>query len=673
MKKTFVFEISSEAARKIGGIYTVIKTKSNYIQKHYPNSYYYIGYYDERCTREVKLEDPPDQIKKIFLELSHLGIFCYYGKWIYASNAPVILVDAKNFSQKYVDYFEKDKKMHDLQINYIKYLLWKHFGIDSLMEKSWDFNENVAWGWAVGILLEKLINCEPFKNNFIIGQFHEWISGAALLYCKLKNLPIATVFTTHATVLGRTMSSLGIDVLSLAYNSIQPISISKAYELRVEGKHQLEVAAAKKCDVFTTVSEVVAQEVRYILGRFPDIITVNGIDFEKIKHEAELKNLSDYVRQELLQLAEAVFSPYFTCRYDNALLTFISGRYEFKNKGFDIFIKGLAKANKYIISKGPKKNKQIIAFIFTPSSVSGPKISIIKNYLLLDKITEVLDALPEASSKKHYPNIFERIEELKNNPKYNDLKAMTSNFIKESRDPPISLFDLNYPNDEIVVNCLKEGLNNNKENPVKILFYPTYLSTNDGLINMSYDDVITGMDVGVFPSRYEPFGYTPLEAAAKYNIAVSTNWAGFGRYLLSKYPNLNGIKILNLEQEEEKVFEDLGKFFADLYYLEPQELYKRKEEAFKAITIFNWEDLVKNYIKAYDLAISKVFNETDISFLLSKIADSSINNSAHNNFINQTKDSKNKVAYVLYDEDKIKTKSSIKKQKASKRKSKKEK
>ena len=663
MNKVVIFEISSEAARKIGGIYTVIKTKSKYIQKFYPNSYYYIGYYDERCTKEVKLIEPPKEIKKVFDELAKEGIYCYYGLWMAANNCPIILVDAKAYAYKNITYTKDGQVQHDLQVNYIKYVLWKEFTIDSLMEKSWDFTENVGWGWAVGMLIEKLLQLEMFKNNYVIGQFHEWISGAALLYCKYKKLPLASVFTTHATVLGRTMSASGIDVISLALNSISPISGSKAYEFKVEGKHQLEVQAAKKADVFTTVSEVVAQEVRYILGRYPDVITINGIDIEEIEHEAQIKNLSEYVRAELLQLSEAVFIPYFNARYDNALLTFISGRYEFKNKGFDIFIKGLSRLNKKIIQRGQYKQKQVIAFIFTPSSISGPKISVIKNYLLIDKISEVIDAMPKLSSKKHYPNIIQRIEDIKNENFYYDLKDMAKNFVKESKDPPISLYDLNYPNDEIVLTCLKEGLTNKETNPVKVLFYPTYLNTNDGLMNMSYNDVITGMDVGVFPSRYEPFGYTPLEAAAKYNIAVSTNRTGFGKYLLSlgRQNDLkkSGIEVLNIEQEEEKIYQDLANFFEDLYYSEPEQLFERKEAAYKTAHVFDWKELIKNYLKAYELALNE---------LNKKLIQKDIQSFEEYKYSSPLVIAKERMAYVLSQQEKEESES--KKQKGKNKKNK---
>ena len=606
MNEPYLIEVSSEAGRKVGGIYTVITSKSRYALKHFEKRYLYIGFYDEKCAQDVKFSQPEGEMKEIFDELASQGIFCHYGEWLYAQNTPIILVDAKNFGQRNVQYDDSGQSHHDIESNHIKFLLWKHFGIDSLMEKSWDFDENVVWGWAVGMLMEKLAKISPYKEHRLIGQFHEWITGSALLYARMRGLPIATVFTTHATVLGRSLASSGVDVMALSQASHAQIDISKAYQLKVEGKHQLEMAAAKKCHVFGTVSETVAQEVRYILGRYPDVIMLNGMDFEHSMAEAQVRDISEYVRYELLQLTEAVFTPYFSARYDNAMLIFISGRYEFTNKGFDIFIDAMGKLNKKIRQKGAKKQKQIIAFIFAPSAVRGPKIPKIRNYLLLDKMNEVLDASPGANIKKHYPNVMSRINEVKTSLK-RDLLTMNSSFIKEDSAPPICLYDLNYANDQIVSSCQKAGLDNGERNPVKVFFYPTYLKPNDGLLNMGYDDIISGMDAGIFPSRYEPFGYTPLEAGLKLSIAVSTDSAGFGRYLLSKENLENrGVKILKMAEGGESASSQLADYLQTLYYLEPDQLKEKKQDSYNLMHLFDWKMLISNYFKAYDLALERM-------------------------------------------------------------------
>ncbi len=604
----YLFEVSSEAGRKIGGIYTVVKSKSRYVSEHFPNRYTFIGFYDELCSHEVKLITAPSEISKIFEELSTFGIYCHYGVWVSANNTPIILIDSKQFAHRSIQYEDDGQIRHDLQTNYIRFMLWKNFHIDSLMDHSYDFDENIVWGWAVGMLLERLCQISPYKDYEKIAHFHEWISSSGLLYSRLMALPLATVFTTHATVLGRSLSSAGVDVLQNAQNSQFPIDLSKSYEQKVEGKHQLEVEASKKAHVFSTVSQTVAQEVRYILGKYPDAILLNGLDFDHHAKESQFKNMSKYVRDELLELSESAFAPYYDARYDNALLLFTSGRYEFSNKGFDIYIKALAKLNQRLKEEGQKKSKQVIAFLFTPSSTRGPKLSAIKNYLLLDKINEVINSVDSKNSKKHYIGISDKIDDVLSDSIKNDLKIMRNGLIKESQNPPICLYELNYSNDDVINTCLACGLDNSASNPVKILFYPTYLKPNDGLLNMSYEDTISGMDMGVFASRYEPFGYTPLEAGIKRLMSVSTDFSGFGRYLQSKTDLSNrGVKILPLSLGVESAINSLADFLYEVYICQPSEIEQKKDDSYSLMQMFDWKDLISNYLQAYDLALKRAF------------------------------------------------------------------
>ncbi len=621
----FLFEISSEAGRKVGGIYTVLQSKSRYVKQAFEDRYLFIGFYDEKCAHDVKYSPPPKELEKAFAELAAEGIFCHWGKWIQGHDTPIILVEARNFAERPVSYDDNGARRHDRRVNYVKFLLWKHYGIDSLMESSYDFAENASWGWAVGMLLEKLVKVKPYAGQPIVAQFHEWICGSALLYADLQNLPLAKVFTTHATVLGRSLAAGGVDVMAAAAKAPTPIEISEAYRLKVEGKHQLEMAAAKKSDVFTTVSETVGVEVKYILGREADVVTLNGMDFEEAEAESKVRDLAGYMRGELLQLAEACFTPYYTARYDNALICFISGRYEFTNKGFDIYIRAMGKLNERIKKKGIKQDRQVFAFIFAPSAVRGPKISVIKNYLLLDKIMEVLSAAPGAH-KDHHPNLQARLDEVQGSLRV-DLDTMKSGFIRDGDKPHINLYDLSYANDEIIRSCVAAGLGNAQEDAVKVLFYPTYLRPNDGLMNMSYYDVVSGMDVGIFPSRYEPFGYTPLEAGLKFNAAVSTDAAGFGRYLQEQVDlNDRGVKILHLgakaaESAEkgadwpsapggdsgERAAEELADFLELLYYAHHSKLEHYKDDSYRLMHLFDWKILISNYLKAYTLAAQRKF------------------------------------------------------------------
>ncbi|VVB57193.1 Glycogen synthase [uncultured archaeon] len=609
----FLIEVSSEAGRKIGGIYTVVQSKARHAKAAFGGRYLLIGFWDERCAQEVRLGPPPAALEGIFSSLAAEGIFCHYGLWAAADNAPIILLDAKTFAQRPFDWNDGGGAHHDLQVNRVKYLLWKHYGVDSLMDSSWDFSENAVWGWAVGMLLERLCTTAPYSSSRLIAQFHEWICGGALLYAHLNRLPLATVFTTHATVLGRSLAGSGTDVLAQAAASRQPIELSAAYRLKVEGKHQLELAAAKSADIFTTVSDTVASEVRYVLGREPDVITLNGLDLEQMAAEDKTRHLSSYMRQEMLQLVESVITPYYSACYHNALLTFISGRYEFTNKGFDIYISALGQLNARLKKKGARKGKQVIAFIFTPTSVRGPKLSVIRNYLLLDKIHEVLEAAGINGQEARYRCLSDRMAAAPPSLQ-SDLRQMASGFIQEGERPPVCLFDLNYSNDEVMRAIASAGLRNAADDIVKVFFYPTYIRPDDGLMAMPYYDVVSGFDVGVFPSRYEPFGYTPLEAALKFDIPVSTDAAGFGRYLKSHAPpSQQGAKVLSMGAGGAHAAEELAEYFEHLYYLHGEQLAACQDEAYALMSLFDWKRLIGNYLRAYSMAAAQKFGEA-VSF-----------------------------------------------------------
>lgn len=603
-----LIEISSEAGRKVGGIYTVLRSKSPVLHRKFGDDYLFISMLDEKCSEDVKFTDPPPRLKAIFDELAMEGVHCMYGRWIYGDNVPVICVEAKSAGERLFDYMEANVAKKDTGMNYFKYMLWKNHGIDSLMEKSWDFNENVVWGWGVAKLLQKIFERRVFDPKGTVLQFHEWISGAALLFARSNGVKAPSVFTTHATVLGRTLASAGADIYGDAARAKQPISLNAAYSNRVEGKHQLEMAAAREASAFTTVSETVAQECGYILGKKPDVVTVNGIDFSKSrwkdKRDKEKHDLSGYARGEILQFLEACFTSYYVQRYDDALLIYISGRYEYTNKGFDIFMKGVGRLNDRL-KKSKKNTRRVFAFIFAPSSVKGPKVSIIKNYLLLDKINEVFRNLPETKGKP-YVNLQTSLSHL-TGEKRRDVENMAKGFIKDGPVPHINCYDLAYQNDAIIKSCVDVGLDNAADDAVKVVFYPTYSKPNDGLMNLNYYDVISAMDVGVFPSRYEPFGYTPVEAAMEMSMAVTSDMTGFGRFMMKNGGSkARGVKVLRMAgKSADAAAEELARELERIYRLPESRLDAEKAGAYKAMALLDWNVLIKNYYRAYAIALKK--------------------------------------------------------------------
>ncbi|MCD6227282.1 glycogen/starch synthase [Candidatus Micrarchaeota archaeon] len=598
----YVFESSSEVAHKVGGIYTVLRTKAPYIHHILKDKYVMIGRLSSESLQEIKQVDPPEEFKKVFNTLSREGIKTAYGRWVYADNVNVILLDSKEYMEQRVSYYHSGMKKNDTMLNYVKYLLWQEYHIDSL-HSSWDFNDNVGWAWAVGIFLEEFYNLT--KKN-VIAHFHEWISGAGVLYCKYKKLPIGTVFTTHATVLGRTISSAGRDVLTECSGKVKHINVSEAYRYGVEAKHMLEKATVQYTDIFTTVSETVAMEVDYILGRQPDVITINGMDFRSKTTEFN-PIVARYVHDEIKEFIESYFAPYYEQDYSDPIFVFTSGRYEFDNKGYDIYIEALAEANKRLKVAGLKR--RIFAFLFVPSTIKGPKLSIIKNYLTTDKIYELLEK--NGVKEYQYSNIYEAFRHLDGKTKL-FFHSLIKNYVKEGDTPPLCAYDLNYQRDKIIRELQKNGLTNKKDDVVKVIFYPTYLGPADGLLELPYYDIISGMDIGVFTSRYEPYGYTPVEAALKNSIAVTSDMSGFGRYVLKKDIANEGLRVVNMYNKPKHIaVNQLADIFEEAYIASRDTIDDYKKIAYDTIREHtDWAKLIHFYVEAYDMAAKSMLVAT---------------------------------------------------------------
>ncbi|MFH0961214.1 MAG: glycosyltransferase [archaeon] len=590
-----VFEVSSEAGRKVGGIYTVLRTKAKAAMgKFGADNYFLFGRYEPSTAKEEFSEEKPSaEIAAVFSALEREGIKCRIGKWTCGSSARLILIDSWGFGQREtaVSYgIGKDSKL-----NQIKYDLWKTWGIDSLFMGG-DFNENVIWSTAVGIAIERLLEAPQFKGKRIVCQFHEWISGAGLLYLKQKKCPVATVFTTHATVLGRSKTTFGENLsrtveAGLAQGNVA--SSEEAYRFKLEGKHFMEVACAKNADAFTTVSETVGREVEYILGKKPDVITLNGIEFSKgTNGKREPK------REEIENLVHGMFLPQEILKTESALFVYLTARYEFENKGIDYFIDAAGILN--------KKNlpRQLYFFVFVPSNVSGPNKQILQNVSIIDRMREAFEEI----SGKNEP-LSKILALAKGDGKYSEVSKLWKNLLA-FQSPPIAAFDLNYPTDAVISRCALAGLANSPGSNVKIIFYPTYIKPGDGILNLEYDGVMLGCDVGVFPSRYEPFGYTPVEAALAGNIAVTTDYSGFGKFISGNFGETSGRGVCVVRtsgRTDPEIAAEVAGIIERIADSSDEQVAEMKKDALEMIKSLDWEIQIENYITAYALAGKKAF------------------------------------------------------------------
>ena len=450
MTADYFFEVSWEVCNKVGGIYTVITSKILPMLKYYSN-YYAIGPYfpGKNISDKFQEKEIPDFIKEIFENLHKIGITCHFGVWLTEGEPNTILVDYSNYQ-------------HNL--NNIKKENWDNYKIDSLDTQFHDYDEPILWSTCVGMLLEQIKN--KLGEAKIAAQFHEWMAGGAQLYLKSRQVKIGCVFTTHATMLGRTLATNNVDL----YGQIDKLNPEEqAYKFNVQSKFYTEKACAHSADAFTTVSEITGLEATHLLGKSPDVLLPNGLDTKSFPtfDDASVKHklLKDKIKRFLM----FYFFPYYQFELDDTLIFFLAGRYEFQNKGVDIFIKALGKLNEELIKN--KSEKTIVAIIWVPTGVKEIKPEIMENKTLYEDIDDsVHDIVEELRSKIVYGLIGNKelnAEFLLGKSLVKQNQKRIARFKKQGK-PPLCTHNLYNEHDDIVLKTMKRcKLSNDKDDKVK--------------------------------------------------------------------------------------------------------------------------------------------------------------------------------------------------------------
>jgi len=536
LKANTLFEVSWEVCNKVGGIYTVISTKALSMNQIYGDRYFLIGP-DILSDDKSNTDFMPDE--SLFVEWKEQaakeGLSVKTGRWNIEGKPKVILIDFYQFIS------EKDA---------IFSRFWEQYKLDSISGQ-WDYIEPALFGYAAGRLIESFSNFNPGYQKNIIAQFHEWMTGAGVLYLKKSAPYIGTVFTTHATVLGRSLAGNNRPLYK-NMKEYNPYQIAR--EFNITSKQSLESLAAQQADAFTTVSEITANECSHFLNKPVDLVTPNGFNDSFVP--VNLVEKRNNARKILLKIAGYLHNE----TYNSAsFLVAISGRYEFKNKGLDVFIKGLAK-----LAEQQNFQEPVVAFILIPADHTGPAENVQK-YL-----QGKLDSNPESNLTTH---------------------------------------NLRHPESDPIIHTLNQtGLNNEKKHPVKVVFVPSYLNGNDGIFNLPYYDLLIGFDMSIFPSYYEPWGYTPLESLAFHVPTLTTNLAGFGLWVKNNYKvKDNGIMVLERTDDNDvEIISGIAEGIFRLYNLTTEERERAREEAFLISRIALWENLVPFYTEAYKKALFKV-------------------------------------------------------------------
>lgn len=574
-------EVSFEVGNKVGGIHQVLKSKAGKMKDFYGENYWTIGFYNEE---KVKDEFAPracsNELSGVIDELEDQGIKVHCGSWRVPGSPNCLLIDISGMEKS---------------ADEIKNELWNNYEIDS-MNAGQDFDEPVKWSYAAGELIKQL---EKVLEGETVVHLHEWLSAPALLWVESP-----AVFTTHATVLGRALSNSDFNLQEAVKDGSIDQSLAEGHG--VKSKHQLEKTAAEEADVFTTVSKVTAEEAEAVLGVEPDVILPNGFNVEEFPSLEELSYQHKKKKEKMKGFLQAYFEPYYDIGLENdPRIMFISGRYEFHNKGLDTFIDALSQLNK-------RDGDDIFVFIFVPSDVKGGRPEVLENMALYQELEDYVDSIMPKIRQKLLNALTSDREPGKALKKLidgtsGDIGSLQRNFhSRMEKSAPLCAFELNYGQDQIIDYLYQKGLRNSEGDRVKVIFYPTYLSMGDRLLSMDYQDAIKASSAGIFPSYYEPWGYTPVETAANGALSITTDMAGFGKFLLenTEEEDRKGIRVLERRDiSDEEAAEQLAEMLEDIVSYSRTEITERKHNARRLAQLTSWEKLGENYRRAHEKAV----------------------------------------------------------------------
>ncbi len=586
----FLLEVAWEVCSQIGGIYTVIKTKAPNMVDRWKENYLLVGPYHQH-TSSLEFEEVvvPETLRPVVEKLTAAGIPSHYGRWLTDGRPAVLLLD---YRARYE------------QLGNDKYFLWKDNGI-SIEGSDGEVDAVIAFGACVA----ELLRCaSEGLGQKLVAHFHEWMAGVAIPRIRHMKLPIATVFTTHATQLGRYIAANDPHF----YSNLPVINAdAEARRYMIWSKYAIERAAAHASHVFTTVSEVTAREAQYLLGRKPEFVLPNGLNAHHFTALHEFQNLHLKYKERIHEFVMGHFFPSYSFDLDRTLYIFTSGRYEYLNKGMDLFIEALHRLNERL--KSTPKPPTVVAFIITRAPTKNLNVTSLQNHLRLEDLKTTCREMEqslgqrilEAAARGRMPTYDDIFTE--------DIQLRLKRAIlarKTTQWPPVVTHDLwDDANDPVMNHLRHRNLINAPGDPVKVVFHPDFVSLSS-LFSLDYDQFVRGCHMGVFPSYYEPWGYTPLECLALGLPTVTTDLSGFGAYVERHVPDAlqNGVLVLNRSKAAaEHCIEQLSSFLVKFCELNRRERISLRNRAERITERFTWDVMAAHYHRAHSEALRAAY------------------------------------------------------------------
>ena len=541
LKPDFVFESSWEVCNKVGGIYTVLSSRAKTLQEEMKDHIIFIGpdFWKENESPYFKEE------KSLFAEwqwaAKEQGLTVRVGRWTVPGEPIAILVDFNPF-------FEQKNEIYGW--------LWEHYQVDSLHAYG-DYDEASMFSYAAALVVESFYQQYQLQNSRVVYHANEWMCGLGALYINNKLPQIGTVFTTHATSIGRSIAGNQKPLYDylFAYNGDQ-----MAGELNMQSKHSIEKQTALYVDCFTTVSDITANECKELLDKLVDVVLPNGFDNSFVPKGAAFTRKRKVARKRLLEVANALLGEQLD---DDTLIVSTSGRYEFRNKGIDVFVEAM---NRLLRDRDLKKN--VVAFIEVPGWVGEPRKDL--------------------------------QERLQNGGQYDTPLDV----------PQVTHWLHNMSHDNVLGMLKYYDMHNRKDDRVKVIFLPCYLDGKDGIMNLTYYDVVLGNDLCIYPSYYEPWGYTPLEAVAFKVPCITTDLAGFGLWANKEFGHVgtlkDGVKVIHrTDYNYSEVADNIKDTVAEFSNMTPKEVEACRKQADTLSKKALWSEFIQYYHEAYDIALRK--------------------------------------------------------------------
>lgn len=546
IKPDYVFESSWEVCNKVGGIYTVLSSRAKTLQDAMCDRIIFIGPDVWHDNESPYFQEEKSLLAEWQWQAKEEGLKVKVGRWTVPGKPIAILVDFQPF-------FEKKNEIYGW--------LWEHYQVDSLHAYG-DYDEASMFSYAAALVVESIYRWlgKEVEGKHVIYHANEWMCGLGALYINNVLPQIGTVFTTHATSIGRSIAGNQKPLYDylFAYNGDQ-----MAEELNMQSKHSIEKQTAHYVDCFTTVSDITANECRELLDKPVDVVLPNGFDNSFVPKAATFTKKRKAARKRLLDVANALLGESLD---DDTLIVSTSGRYEFRNKGIDVFVEAMNR-----LLRDRELKKKVLAFIEVPGWVGEPRKDLQERLAKNEKYETPLD-VPQLTHWLH-----------------------------------------NMSHDNVLGMMKYYDMHNRKDDQVKVIFLPCYLNGRDGIVNMSYYDVVLGNDLCIYPSYYEPWGYTPLEAVAFKVPCITTDLAGFGLWANGVFGHAgeieDGVKVIHRTDYNYSEVADAIKDTVAKYSAMPKndvESCRRKADALSKKAL--WSEFIEYYYEAYDIALRKAQN-----------------------------------------------------------------